>query len=71
MILSFPSALTLWRRALTTEFGLAIPTTNRIEMMRIMYAARKESGDEELEKVMIMKPNNGELWLCRKEVSLD
>ena len=63
--------LSLWRRALTVEFGIAIPTNNIRWLERELYAARKLSGDPDLQEVIMMKPREGEIWLCRKEVELE
>lgn len=70
-------ALALWRRALTEEFGLAIPLLNPSTAMlrkaqKIMYDARKQAKDPELERLMLVLPNGGkEFWLVKKEVELD
>lgn len=63
--------LALWNRALDVEFGIAIPTNNVRWLERNLYEARKTAGDPRLEGVMMMRPGNGEIWLCRKEVDLE
>lgn len=60
----------LWRRALTVEFGIAIPTNNIRWLERSLYAARKAARDPGLEAVIMMKPKAGEIWLMKKDVEL-
>lgn len=69
-------ALSYWRTALTLEFGLALPVPGGPPALRkaqrILYDARKASGDEGLQRLMMVMPNGGkEIWLIKKEVELD
>lgn len=69
-------ALTYWQRALTCEFGLALPIPGGPPALRkaqtILYAARKAAGDAELQRLMLVLPNGGrEIWLIKKEVELE
>ena len=69
-------ALTFWRQALTFEFGLALPIPGGPPALRkaqkILYDARKASGEAELQRLMMVMPNGGkEIWLIKKEVELD
>lgn len=69
-------ALAHWRSALLLEFGLALPIPGGAPALRkaqkILYDARKASGDEELQRLMMVMPNGGkEIWLIKKDVELD
>lgn len=70
-------ALAYWVRALGEEFGLAIPILNSSEPVlrkaqKILYDARKASGNAELGRLMMVMPNGGkEIWLIKKEVELE
>lgn len=69
-------ALAHWRAALTHEFGLALPIPGGAPALRkaqkILYDARKASGDESLQRLMMVMPNGGrEIWLIKKEVELE
>ncbi len=72
-------ALSYWLRALSAEFGWAIPVSGGVPALRkaqrILYDARKaqrELGDQRLETIMMCMPNGGkEIWLVKKEVEID
>lgn len=69
-------ALSFWHRALTAEFGWAIPCPGGIPAIRkaqkILYDARTASGDERLKTIMMCLPQDGkEIWLVKKEVEID
>lgn len=70
-ILSPALLLPLWYQALREEIGIAIPTNDRTHLSVQLYKARKESGDPQLERIILFMPNNGEVWLCRKEVEME
>lgn len=69
-------ALSYWHRALEAEFGWAIPISGGTPALRkaqrILYDARKASGDERLQGIMMCMPGSGmEIWLVKKDVELD
>lgn len=70
------AALAFWLRALSAEFGWCIPCPGGIPALRkaqrILYDARKASGDERLQGIMMCLPGGGkEIWLVKKDVELD
>lgn len=71
MAISNETALALWYEALKVEIGIGVTTNNKDHLVNTLYAVRKASGDPELQKIIVMKPKNGEIWLCKKEVSLE
>lgn len=63
--------LALWRKACEYEIGIAIPVSD-IDLARpMMYTARKEANEPELDAFMLCVPSTqDELWLVRKTVEL-
>lgn len=71
-----PSPLTylpLWTRALDEEIGIAFSVSGvtREYFRNTLYEARKLSGDPRLQELIMFLPNNGEIWICKKSVSMD
>lgn len=71
-----PSPLTwlpLWTRALDEEIGIAFSVSGctREYFRNTLYEARKASGDPRLQELIMFLPNNGEIWICKKSVSMD
>lgn len=76
-----PSPLTwlpLWHRALDPdiEIGIAfrISGVDRGYFRNTLYEARKAANDPRLEEIIMFLPagdHTDEIWLCKKEVSLD
>lgn len=64
-------ALGLWNRALTCEIGIRIQTTDKAHLTALLYNVRKASGDPRLQSLIILRPNNDEVWICKKEVEID
>ena len=61
----------LWLRALKSEFGLAITTDNRMLLRQHLYRARAESGNADLDQlVMVLPEEPDQIWLVRRENSL-
>lgn len=70
MPLTSMDLLSLWYRALQAEIGIGIRTDDRRYLQSELYKARAASGDPELEKLVMMMPNNNEVWLCKRAVEL-
>lgn len=76
-----PSPLTylpLWHRALDpeVEIGIAFEVSgvDRGYFKTILYQARAASKDPRLQELIMFcpaAPHDGEIWICRKQVSLD
>jgi hypothetical protein len=74
-----PSPLTwtpLFDRALNEEIGIAftIHGTNRDDFRRELYRTRIESGDPRYQDLILFAPaapHENEVWICKKQVSLD
>ena len=69
-------ALAFWLKALSAEFGWAIPCPGGVPALRkaqrILYDARKASNDPRLQGIMMCLPGGGkEIWLVKKDVELD
>lgn len=70
--------LPLWERALEPdiEIGIAFKVSGitREHFRDTLYRARKESGNDELNKLIMFMPggdHTDEIWICKKEVELD
>lgn len=66
--------LPIWYRALAAELAIAVATSDKDWLLALLYEARKQAEDPELERIMICKPAppfENELWLVKKEVELD
>lgn len=74
-----PSPLTwlpLWHRALEVEIGIAFTISGwRREYFRAqLFEARKAAQDPRLEALITFAPAapfDNEIWICKKEVSLE
>lgn len=74
-----PSPLTwlpLWLRALEVEIGIAfrISGVRRDYFRKELYDARKQSQDPRLEALIMFlpaAPHDDEIWICKKEVSIN
>lgn len=71
-----PSPLTwlpLWERALDEEIGIAFRPMGipREYFRNMLYEARKLANDPRLNDLVMFLPNNDEIWICKKAVSLD
>lgn len=71
--------LPLLDRALEEEIGIAIPVSGctREYFRNALYAARKQYKETSFDDgdrydiLMIFLPNNDEVWVCKRTVSLD
>jgi hypothetical protein len=68
--------LPLWLRALDEEIGFAFTPSGctREYFRNILYEARQQSGDPRLNALIMFMPGgkmSHEIWICKKEVSLD
>jgi hypothetical protein len=60
----------IWLRALKSEFGLCITVDNRVLLRQHLYRARAESGNPELDSMVIVLPEQSDqLWLVHRESS--
>ena len=74
-----PSPLTwlpLLDRALEVEIGIAFKATGveRAYFRNTLYEARKAAADPKYDALILFLPAGGhedEIWICKKEVSLD
>ena len=68
--------LPLWHRALETEIGIAFIITGitREYFRNTLNEARKQDGDPALRDLVMFLPAapfDNEIWICKKQVSLD
>ena len=52
-------AMALWHRAAKAKLGLEIPTEDHSYLMQLLYTARRESGDTELDRLSLVKTKVG------------
>ncbi len=64
-------ALALWHRACESEIGIAIRSKAKPFLKSELYRIRKESGNPELEKIIIIDPKGDELFMVKKTTELD
>lgn len=68
-------AKALWYRALENEIGIAIEIMpeDRKRITVVLYTARQDAKDPELEKLIMVNPSKypNDIWLVRKAVELD
>lgn len=67
--------LPLWLRALdpAVEIGIAfiVSGCTREYFRNELYEARKQANDPRLQELIMFLPNNGEIWICKKSVSME
>lgn len=71
--------LPLFDRAIEEEIGIAFALSGctRVYFRNMLYDARKTYKDthfsdgDKYDVIMIFLPNNDEVWLCKKTVSID
>lgn len=68
MSIPHETLMAIWHRALAEEIGVAIvnPSDPR-HFANALYAARDQANELALHQIIIFRPNNGEVWLCKKE----
>lgn len=62
--------LSYWYAALEHEIGVALETDDRKKLTAILYEARSEAGDPELEALMLIQIGENELWIAKKATEL-
>lgn len=58
----------LWQRAITVSVGLAISTSDRLLLRRQLYTHKYETKDIRFDAFAILFPENGELWIVRRDI---
>lgn len=59
----------LWQRALSARIGLGISTNDRVLLRQQLYRYKYETKDIRFDAFAIIFPENGELWIVRRDVS--
>lgn len=60
----------LWQRALRAEVGIAISTSDRVLSRQQLYRYKYETKDIRFDAYAIIFPENGELWIVRRDVDV-
>ena len=63
-------ALALWYRAAEAELGLLVPTNDINYLMQVLYTARKENGDSDLDRLSLVKAKTG-VYIVDRERAKD
>lgn len=63
-------ALALWYRAAKAELGLLVPTNDINYLMQVLYTARKENGDADLDRLSLVKAKQG-VYIVDRERAAD
>lgn len=68
-----PDYLPVWYNALDEEIGIMLRTDPKDAsiMLSILYTARQQAADPELEKLIICQPEPGTFFIAHKSVELD
>jgi len=63
-------ALALWHRAAKADLGLLVPTKDINYLMQVLYTARRENGDVELDRLSLVKAKQG-VYIVDRERAAD
>jgi hypothetical protein len=68
-----PEYLPLWLTALDEEIGLLVRTKaeDHDRLVTTLYEARQQAGDPELDRLMLIQPARGTIYLAHKSTELD
>jgi len=58
-MISNEPALALWYRAAKADLGLLVPTNDINYLIQVLYTARRENGDAELDRLSLVKVKTG------------
>lgn len=63
--------LPLLYRALREEIGLAVPTNDKRTLRVLLYEARKQAGDLQLNQLVLFAPNGDEIFITKKATEME